>query len=250
MVRRALILIAAGIGLMTTAALAEGELVIISVTGLVPDLREGQAVAAGAAIRLPPASTVRLLAASGKVVTVQGPFSGPVPLPSDTKPAGGGTPGLARLARFLTERPVETEGSLGVMREVSLGAARPDELRPRLREPSDPWQVVAEESGAQCARPPAVDLWRKDAGTAATLERPAPPGPAAKTAWPAGKNRLGLPPEFAVDGSTLRVTLGGRTNAITLHLLPTSLSNPVEIVNWMIDKNCHRQAALYLEKLP
>ncbi|MBI4966824.1 MAG: hypothetical protein HZC25_01770 [Rhodospirillales bacterium] len=255
MIRRAWTRIAGGIGVaalvfLASAAFAQGELVILSVTGLVLDLREGQSVAAGATIRLPAASTVRLLAASGKVVTVQGPFAGPVPLPDDVKPAESGTQGLARLARFLIERPQGTEASLGAVREVSLGAVRLTEPARPSREPSDPWQVVAEEAGAQCARPPEIVLWRKNAGPAAPYEMRAQPGPSVKAVWPEGEYRQSLRPEFAVDGMKLQVTLGGRASAITLHLLPPALTNPVDIANWMLDKGCHRQAALYLEKLP
>ncbi len=234
-------LIAAGFCLASAMALAAGELVVISVTGLVPDVQEGQTILPQSPIRVPPASTVRLLSASGKVIAIQGPYSGPALAQAEAKSATDGSPGVAKLAKFLTERQM-AGGALGTMRS----AAAPN----KAREPQDPWMVAIEDSGAQCARPQKVDLWRKEARATETLLLRSAGGAQAKLSWMAGDNSQELGREFVSDGQSFQAALGSRTSAITLHLLPPSLANPVDIAAWLIEQGCRRQAELYLDKLP
>jgi hypothetical protein len=239
--RGRMFLISAGLCLLAAGARAEDALVVISIAGHIPELHEGQTVKPGAPVRLPAATEVRLLAPSGKVITLQGPYSGPAAQQTDAKSAGGDGQGLASLSKFLTERKMSS-ASLGTMRSAALPQ--------RLREPQDPWLVVLEDSGQQCARSSKIGLWRRNSSATETLMLRSQDGAAAKLSWAAGDNSQELGQEFAIDGLTFQAVLGSRTSAITLHLLPASLSNPVAIANWMIGKGCRRQAELYLDKLP
>ncbi len=221
------------------AAAAESQYVVIAVTGPGADIKEGQRINAGETIVLPPATSVRLLSATGQMVSLSGPFSGPVAAPSPGAPAGDGQV-VARLAKFLSERPVTT-GALGAMRSVPLTA--------RLKEPSDPWHVVMGESGVQCGRPPHIQIWRKDARTEAPLQFSSAGSDAIRAVWPKEQNAWPLPAQFVVDRSTFQVAIGDQVTTVRLHLPPATLSNPAEIADWMVGVGCRRQATLFLGTL-
>ncbi|MBF0168572.1 MAG: hypothetical protein HQL45_13180 [Alphaproteobacteria bacterium] len=234
-------LIVAAVCLLAPPALASGELVVISIEGSILGVKEGQMIAPGKQLTLPPASTLRLLSSAGKVTMLKGPFSGALPGAEDVRAdTTGESQDITKLAQFLTERPKATT-ALGTMR--SLGPSK------QAQGAKDPWLIIAGQSGEQCARPPKTELWRKNAKADETLILQSKEGISAKFTWPAGKNSLELAREFALDGETVQVTLGKRKSAITLHLLPMWLNNHFEIVNWMIKKDCRRQADHYLSLL-
>ena len=217
-------------------AAAQFQYVVIAVTGSVPDIKEGKQINAGETIMLPPATSIRLLSATGQMLSLSGPFSGPVAAPAPGAPAGDGQV-ITRLAKFLSERQ-PTTSALGAMRSVV-----------QLREPSDPWHIVIDDSGIQCGRPPRVEIWRKDARTETHLQLSSAGGEAARIAWPKGHNTLPLPAKFVVDQSTFQAAMGDRVTAVKLHLPPAALSNPAEIADWMVRVGCRRQVALFLETL-
>jgi hypothetical protein len=227
-------------GLLPLAAVAaETRYVVIAVTGLVSDIKEGQTIDAGTSITLPPATSVHLLSATGQMVFLDGPFSGQVAAPSSAAPAGDGQV-IARLAKFLSERRVATS---------ALGATRSGVTAPQAREPADPWQIVVDESGGQCGRPSHVQLWRKNAAAEVKVRLSSTRADPVRAAWPRGQNALLLPAQFAVDQSTFQAGIGDRVTTIDLHLAPANLSNPAEIADWMVRVGCRRQALLFLETL-
>lgn len=221
------------------AAASQSQYVVIAVTGPVPDIKEGQRINAGETIMLPPATSVRLLSATGQMISLNGPFSGPLAAPSPGAPAGDSQV-ITRLAKFLSERQVTTS-ALGAMRSVVLTT--------HLKEPSDPWHIVIDDSGVQCGRPPHIQIWRKDARTEAHLQLSSAGSDATRIAWPKGQNALPLPAQFVVDQSTFQAAIGDRVTAVRLHLPPAALSNPAEIADWMVRVGCRRQVALFLETL-
>lgn len=227
-------------GLLPLAAIAaETRYVVISVTGPVSDIKEGQTIDAGAPITLPPAASIRLLSATGQTVSLDGPFSGQVAVPSSGGATGDGQV-IARLAKFLSERRIATN---------ALGATRSGVIAPHAREPADPWQIVVDESGVQCGRPSHVQLWRKNASAEVKVRISSAGVDAVRTAWPRGQNALPLPAQFAVDQSTFQAVLGDRVTMISLRLAPANLSNPAEIADWMVRVDCRRQASRFLETL-
>lgn len=225
--------------LLPLATAAESQYVVIAVTGPVPDIKEGQQINAGETVLLPPATSVRLLSATGQMLSLTGPFSGPVAGPSPGAPAGDGQV-ITRLAKFLGERQVTTS-ALGAMRSVPLTT--------HLKEPPDSWHIVISESGVQCGNPPHIQMWRKDARTEAYLQLSSSGKDAIRVVWPKGQNALPLPAQFVVDQSTFQAAIGDRVTAVRLHLPPATLSNPAEIADWMVRVGCKRQAALFLETL-
>ena len=61
-------------GLLPLAAAAdETRYVVIAVTGPVSDIKEGQTIDAGTAIILPSATSIRLLSATGQMISLDGP---------------------------------------------------------------------------------------------------------------------------------------------------------------------------------
>jgi hypothetical protein len=225
--------------LFALAARAEGELVVIAVTGDLPNLKVGQTVKPGSPIALPAATTLRLLSAAGKTITLTGPYSGPLAAPAE--PGGAGTD-LARLAKHLTERPLAT-GALGTVRSAALPHAM-------LRDPSDPWMIVIHDSGPHCARASKATMWRRDARADEAIQMRAESGATVKDRWPAGEHGRDLAGELLADGQVLQAALGSRTSLVTLHLAPADLQNPIAIATWMIDKGCRAQLDRFLGALP
>jgi hypothetical protein len=221
------------------AAAAEIQYVVIAVAGPVADIKEGQTVDVGAPITLPPGASIRLLSATGQTVALEGPFSGAVAAPSAAA-AVGDAQVVTRLAKFLSERRVSGG---------ALGATRSGVVAPQAREPADPWQIVVDESGVQCARPPDVQLWRKNATAEAKVRLSSARGDPVRTAWPRGQNVMPLPAQFVVDRSEIHAGVGDRIVTIGLRLAPAGLSNPAETADWMVRVGCRRQAALFLETL-
>ena len=220
-------------------ASAQSEYVVIAVTGPEMSIKEGQRIDAGKTITLPAAASIRLLSATGQMVTLSGPFSGPAAAPAPGTPAGDGQV-VARLAKFLSERPVTTN-TLGAMRSV-LSAAH-------LKEPPDPWHIVISESGVQCGRSPHVQMWRKDARKEAHLQFSSAGGDAVRVVWPKERHTVPLPAQFVVDQSSFQAVVGDQVMAVKLRLSPAALSNPAEIADWMVATGCKRQAMLFLETL-
>ncbi|MBI4970119.1 MAG: hypothetical protein HZC25_18545 [Rhodospirillales bacterium] len=233
------LLLALAFGLFALAAQAEGELVVIGITGDLPGLKVGQTIAPGSPIALPAATSLRLLSAAGKTITLTGPYSGPLAAPAESGSAGTD---LARLAKHLTERPLATS-ALGTVRS----AAIPHGM---LREPADPWMILIHESGPQCARPPKATLWRRDARADETMFLRAESGATIKDRWPAGEHGRDLPGDLLADGQVVQAALGSRTSLVTLHLLPADQTQPVAIAAWMAEKGCRAQLERFLGALP
>ena len=221
------------------AAAAELQYVVIAVTGPEMNIKEGQRIDAGKTITLPPETSVRLLSATGRMISISGPFSGPVAAPETGAPAGDAQV-VARLAKFLSERPAATS-ALGAMRSVPLTA--------HTKEPSDPWHIVISESDIQCGRPPHIQMWRKDARKEAHLQLTSAGGDAVRVVWPKEQNTLPLPAQFVVDQSSFQAVVGNQVMTVRLRLSPEALSNPAEIADWMVATGCKRQAILFLETL-
>ncbi|TAN46728.1 MAG: hypothetical protein EPN26_14810 [Rhodospirillales bacterium] len=225
--------------LLAVPAMAE-ELIVVSFKGKIPGLKDGLVLLPGDTVNLPAASSVRLLSASGKVVSIEGPYSGSVAAAEENKAAPGSQPGVARLAKFLTERQM-TSQALGTMRSAS--------DKPSQKQPKDPWQIVFGENGAQCARLPKVEIWRRDNRAKDTLTLRSRDGITAKFLWPAGENSIEMTREFTLDGETVEASMGKKKHSIAVHLLPMELDNPFEIANWLIEKDCTRQAEIYLSQI-
>src|SRR5688572_8510847 len=112
---RRMILAATAVALLALATAepaAADQAVVVSAT--VPGLAVGQVIDGGAPVSLPEGTSALFLFASGRTVTVKGPYDGPLDRMS------GGTPQQGRLAGlFGAERFSQTD--LGAARAVGQG---------------------------------------------------------------------------------------------------------------------------------
>lgn len=203
------------------------DYVVVEAAGIA--LEPGASLDGGASLTLADGARLVLVSAEGTTLTLVGPFQGR----PDQGAAGGGASVTQSFANLVAARGADTS-ALGAVRAAA--AARP---LPR------PWLVDAVTPGHACLQPgqPAV-LWRADAAPEVTLTlAPADHAWQASTPWPAGQPELALPADVPFgDGQSMLFEIGGEATAVTLHLLPASVTGEKMTAAWMAAKGCTRQA--------
>ena len=226
--------------LCVAASAAAAEMVVIESN--VPSLAVGKVLAESEKVSIAEKGRVVVLAPTGKMVTLQGPYSGAVP-GSDAKPDGR----LAIALASLVKRKGEETGSVGAMR--ALGAeARIDTLKNAADvltiDPSAEGAVCLYEPGAKSiARNPLSRLDKLvihdiDSGESATL------------VWPKDNETIAWPAALPLkDGKSYLVEQPGRAiaNQITVHFLkPETGASDIERAAQLAEAGCDTQAWLLL----
>jgi hypothetical protein len=228
------------LGILALVALARpvvaADLVVVNSSGI--DLAVGQAVDGSKALTLKEGERIVLIAPSGQIVRLHGPWDAP-PL------AGSATANpdvKVALKALLTQSLARTE-SVGVVRRTS-GQVTPPE----------PWLLDVSRDGNRCLpenRP--IMFWRPDGGAAHDALSISPRNGVweVRIDWPQGADRLRLPPSLLprkalFNHSTYVVGLSGRNAEITLISIPAAASNDAMRAAWMIEEGCDVQAQALL----
>lgn len=209
------------------------RLVVLSAQGL--SLAPGDIVPADQPVTLSDGQTLSLIAASGRIVELRGPYDGP-PLPASETTDRQVLDSLKGLVR---QRVADT-GDMGVTRLARV-------------ELPDPWVVDVNTSGPRCLRADApVVLWRADAAANLPVSLSNRDGTwKARATWPAGEARLAAPPALAAAvGPRLVVGFPGGQADLALHTLPASLPTDAARLAWMTQVGCDDQAAALARRLP
>lgn len=230
--------VVAALALMAAAhAAAAADLVVVASDA--PALKPGQIVKSEAQLQVPAGAAVTLVSASGRTVTLKGPYAGSAGIGAEA----GGSPGLVAALSGLLAAGNRESASLGTMRAVAPPTP-----------PNDPWVIDSGHSGNQCA--PAtgpVVLWRADGARARRVsvvnladnsETPAD--------WPAGADTLTWPAAAKIaDGGRYLIRTKGSAAAskITLHLVPAGLPSDAHRAAWMAEAGCRAQARRLLAGL-
>jgi len=214
---------------------AAAELVVLQSTaaGLTP----GKVVKSDAPIEVPAGASVTLVSESGKMVTLNGPHSGPPGIGA----AGGGGDLVASLSGLLSGG--KEKASLGVVR--SAGKKEP---------PEDPWVIDTSKSGQHCvAAAGAVKLWRANGAKHGIVTLKNLDDKTKTSAeWPGGTNTLDWPAAVSrVEGARYLVGMKGSRakKKFTLHLVPGDLPSDLHKAAWMAKKGCEAQAKRLLAGL-
>jgi hypothetical protein len=174
---------------------------------------------------------VTLVTADGRTLKLKGPSEAP-PSPE----AEAAQADVAKALKGLVATRVADTSSAGVIRSGGEQPAVPT-----------PWLVEIRHAGTRCALDgdPLV-LWRGP-GPATEVELEIGPTDRswrAHAVWPAGSDRLQLPPSLPLRGGhAYVVTLDHVPVTITVHTLPNSVGSDAARAAWLLDTGCTGQAA-------
>jgi hypothetical protein len=208
-------------------------LVVLAAQGV--GFSPGDVIPADQVVDLTGGQTISLIAPSGRIVELTGPYSG-VPMPQASAHDADVIDSLKGLIR---ERMADT-GDMGAIRIARV-------------ELPDPWVVDVNSSGRRCLRAAApVVLWRPDAAQDVPVTLATHDGSwKAHATWPAGEPRLLAPEALPVaDGDRLSVAFPGGAADLAVQVLPASLPTDAARLAWMIQVGCNDQAASLARRLP
>jgi hypothetical protein len=176
---------------------------------------------------------VTLISDTGSVLKLDGPYNA-LPLAS-----GGGGVDLNQTLRALVSQRETRGGEYGTTRGTVLAKL------------PEPWLLDASHSGNGCLlenRTPV--FWRPDAKAAAKLTvTPIDRSWKAVANWPAGQSRLAITTDVPMQGGeTYVIVLNDEEFAISMTLLPATLTNDDMRAAWMAEKGCEAQAEALSKK--
>ncbi len=220
----------------SVAATAQaGELLVVSDSAAIGFAR-GSVVEDGASVKIPAGERLALIDASGRGLTLRGPFDGPLHAPAT------GAPQAAVLAAV---KAILDPGA-----NSSIGAARNAGDAPR---PSDPRFLDVSDDAPACIDPgQGVRLWRPTPTRRVTLfvTRLAT-GERAESEWPANEETIPWPDKLKiVDGESYQFALAGALSKtrVLIKLMPAGDSS-VASAKRLADAGCHNQAVSMLEAI-
>jgi hypothetical protein len=200
-------------------------LVVVEARGI--GLKPGATLDAAKPLVLKQGQHVTLISETGSTLKLDGPYDQP---PTAT---GGSSVTLTNSLGALVSQRQARSGEFGTTRGTVLAAL------------PDPWLVDATHGGNGCLlenRTPV--FWRPDAGQVSSLMvAPVDRSWKAEAKWPAGANRLSITTDVPMrGGETYVVSFNGAESAISMTLVPASLTNDAMRAAWMADKGCEAQA--------
>ena len=235
MMRAVLRLIAALTVLLlgSTASGRAADLVVVESRGVA--LKAGQAVDGTKPLSLKDGQQVVLIAPTGQMIKLHGPW--------DKPPIGEGAaanPDVGDALKALLTQSLAKSEKVGVVRGGT------DQVVP-----PDPWLVDVTHVGIRCV--PAnqhIVFWRPGGGAAAPLSiQPYDRSWRARTEWPAGADRLPMPPSLPLTNrATYVVDLNGKAASITIVAVPAAASNDAMRAAWMLEEGCDGQARALLQR--
>ena len=214
---------------------AAADLVVVESRGIA--LQAGQAVDGSKPLTLKDGQEVVLIAPTGQMVKLHGPW--------DKPPLGGeaaANPDVGTALKALLTQSLARSDRVGAVRGAAAEIV-----------PPDPWLLDVTHVGVRCVPEHGqVVFWRPDAGGAAPLSvEPYDRSWRARAQWPAGADRLVVPRTLPLTNrSTYIVSLSGKDHAITLVTIPAAASNDAMRAAWMIEAGCDAQAQALLRRAP
>jgi len=226
-VRNALFAAALTISSLCVSPARSAELVVVEAHGVA--LRQGQTIDDADTLALREGERVTLLAASGKVLKLRGPYE-----QAPRTAIGAADAGLSQgLAALLVQKEART-GQVGVVRTGTDPVALPE-----------PWLIAVDRPGTFCVREESpVVFWR----AATNKEEKVSVTPLDRSwkvtvTWPAGADRLTMLDMLVPQRKlTYFVDVDGNRSAITINNIPAVVGTDAMRVGWMIEKGCRAQA--------
>jgi len=225
-----------------TSGQAAEKLVVIAATLADQRITTGALLGGGDEVVLQDGERLTLMAEDGTITTLSGPRAGAVIAGAAAAKDGDWPAGLTRVAGFVSGAGGQTN---------VLGASRDPDAMQGIAIQESLWHVNVDSSGERCLKPGELTLWRRNAERPASVtvrgERERLP----QKDWAEGDNTMTLPARLAQDGDRLVLSLDGMPRRYTLHVLPETIGADHwgPILQWMIAKDCKRQAVLLIGAL-
>lgn len=231
-----------GLGLLAilVSPPARAEYVVIAASDAPAAYGAGTEIDDDQRIDLAEGARLTLIARSGRIVTIDGAFSGSVPGSAQVAPSETSSTGWDALKRLVGS----AEASSTVLGAARAGAG---EIPP----PPGVWDLSVDSSGPRCVRKGELVLWRKQAGDTLQVSARSAAGRHDGLAWTAGDHRLVLPVDMAMEDGRMVVSVGGELRDFELSVLPDGLAAaPVgEVLSWLSERDCRRQALALIAHL-
>jgi hypothetical protein len=201
------------------------SLVVVEARGIA--LKPGTTMDAAKPLVLKQGQHVTLISETGSTLKLDGPYDQP---PIAT---GASSVDLSKTLKALVTQRQARNGEFGTTRGTVLADL------------PDPWLVDASHSGEGCLLENRTPIfWRPESKSASSLSvSPADRSWRAQASWPAMQQELSITTDVPMHGGeTYIVALGGTESALSMTLVPASLSNDSMRVAWMAQKGCEAQA--------
>ncbi len=235
--------------LVATPVLAGSQYVIVGSEPESAEFPSGKVMAPGDTLVVPQGTAVTLLGDDGSVNTIPGPAEVAITEDSVTTGSRSVTDGdasrttISKIAGLLSGERERAE-TLGVSRSVP--------GKPSLKGLDDPWTISVHASGPGCIKNGEVVLARSDGSNAINLAFRTGDSEGTKDIiWPSGESKFKLESPVSPTESKLVIEAGKEFANVELHSLPDAidLKNPLDVIGWMIDKGCSRQAIAFVQSL-
>ncbi|SDU33554.1 hypothetical protein [Stappia sp. ES.058] len=213
---------------------ARADFVVLAASGTSDGLETGTRLADDARIALQKGAKVTLMSRDGRMLTLEGSYSGLVDPQSDAPAGAKGSRGpLEKLSRLLQGADA---------RSTVLGAARAG--AGTVPPPPGIWHVSVDSSGPRCVRPGSLQFWRRDAARHSPVTLRSASGRRDGLTFEKGTHVLTVEDALADDDDRLLVSLDDNLRDLAIAHRPDALADasPGELLVWMLDNDCKRQA--------
>ena len=223
-----------GVVFACRAALA-AEVLVVDAKGV--DLVPGQKIDGSKPLVLAVGQRVTLITADGQTIKLKGPSDAP-PAPQVEENKGDVVDSLKGLIK---SREANTS-TAGVIRKGNAAINQPS-----------PWLIEIEDSGDRCLfEGERTVFWRVTIpSTQSEMQiTPIDHSWSASTQWPAGSDKLALPPSIRINNDQAYVvTIDGSSANLTMHILPKTVETSAAKAAWMIEKGCEAQARSLIDSM-
>lgn len=212
--------------LCTIGTASAAELVVTKST--VPGLDIGTIVDGASTLAIKAGHRLTLMSATGKIVTLVGPYNGVV---DAAQPTAKDDKVMTALSTLVSGHGRD-QSQLGATRDTA------------SRRGKQVWGVEVGATGAQCVLAgQSPTLWQSKAAPG-PIDLQQVGGPSAKVTWPSAEVVANWPRAVPVkDGAEYRL---GETS-FTLHVIPAGITNPAEQATALSEKGCDAQALALLQ---
>ena len=224
----------------STFAAAASEFVVIAADNGGKAYPPGAVIKAGSKVALAAGARITLLAQSGEVVTLKGPYEGAVK--STTR--GGAKGALAAITKLMTSPDKsKTVGATRVAANQSGSAPRTP--------PADIWVVEADRAGRACSRADQLIMWRPGSDAETTIGVWHKSGPPKRMVWPGRTEQITLARDLIEADMQLSVISGGRSLSVILSVLPPGAESKAsgKLLQWFAARGCSYQARKLVNRL-
>jgi hypothetical protein len=223
------LLIAVAMLLVSSAtSVIANDLVVVEARGV--EFKPGDKLNSEGVLRLPAGARLTLVTVRGETVRLRGPFED-----RPVRSVAAGQTGVVDSLRNLMTRPTDSALTPGVVRSGQTGADLPE-----------PWIVDIAREGDHCieAGQPIVFWTAQPSGEAVPFAiRPGDRRWEAKGNWPAGQDRIAMPPTLPIQsGQMVRIAIGAAEVGLILHFVPQNLPSQEMKAAFLLEMKCERQA--------